>query len=705
VTSSSARVAGDGIAAAVLSGGWHAARRIRDNAQSTDTRSGTITFNAVERDTYRDTGGALLPSDQLNNVVLGSANIVSNTNISTTLAVRCEQRRSSVLTLPSPPLSKTIYAVNGDTALAIAPRVNPSDTLTFRLTYFLNTGDFNNMAIVDYLAASGLQIHLDERLHLHDDRHPGFRDRVLGALDDCRAAVPRSGADLTTNALGNSVIFSFTNKNDPLNIPTTVDILLGARRPAIRLAMGFSPISPRSADQLDQRDHRGRCHCSSTGERARVERGQGRFDDDEPEQLFHRRAAAPWRPGQPGQRLRDAIHWRPNHQHERQCGLQRQPDWRGCGRPDYLRDRDFERGSLRPGRLQCYGQRHAAGRDRLSWQSVRQPGEWDLDHVTGNITSGLMFGDPLAPVAPSLASVTYTNGTNIAIITFDALIQPGVAPSPCCVNNAAAGLRQRVHAGPDFLASNRYDLASVTTANPTMSKALVGTEISNTNNIPSEATIGEVITYTVVISVPEGVMPNFIVTDTLDNGLAFVDCLAVAASPALSTGSGAPFGSVMCNDPTNPAISAAGGGAGANGRRIAWNFRTITNTDTNNSQPETIILTYTAVVLNLTGSPDNVLGQLRKNNVLATYNTTGTIALVTAPNVTLVEPALTLAKTANPTVGDAGDVITYALSLTPAAGGTNADAYDVVLTDTLPAFMVYDPLSPGPRRRRLPSSA
>ncbi len=52
---------------------------------------------------------------------------------------------------------------------------------------------------------------------------------------------------------------------------------------------------------------------------------------------------------------------------------------------------------------------------------------------------------------------------------------------------------------------------------------------------------------------------------------------------------------------------------------------------------------------------------------------------------------MTVSKSASPTTGDAGDVITFSLTVSKGSGVTNPDAFDVVLTDTVPAGMTLVP--------------
>ena len=56
----------------------------------------------------------------------------------------------------------------------------------------------------------------------------------------------------------------------------------------------------------------------------------------------------------------------------------------------------------------------------------------------------------------------------------------------------------------------------------TFSKTLVNSEINDTFNGLNDVVIGELVTYRLEVTFPEGSTSNAVIVDTLDNGLAFV---------------------------------------------------------------------------------------------------------------------------------------------------------------------------------------
>ncbi|MCC7362611.1 MAG: DUF11 domain-containing protein [Anaerolineales bacterium] len=106
--------------------------------------------------------------------------------------------------------------------------------------------------------------------------------------------------------------------------------------------------------------------------------------------------------------------------------------------------------------------------------------------------------------------------------------------------------------------------------------------------------------------------------------------------------------------------------------------------------PETFTFTVEGVITDSLFA-DN--GDVFTNTVQLAYRDDGFRYSFTrqSPPVTVIEPFLAISKTVTPTTGvQAGDRVTYTLSVSHVAGST-ADAFDLVITDTLPAGLVLAP--------------
>jgi fimbrial isopeptide formation D2 family protein len=303
-----------------------------------------------------------------------------------------------------------------------------------------------------------------------------------------------------------------------------------------------------------------------------------------------------------------------------------------------------------------------------------------------------------------------TNGSNTVVVQYDLTLASNVAPNQTIINTAAITNIGTGEGGinttdPTLVpgATPITDIATAIVRLPSNTKTLVGTEITEPGNAASnQAVIGELVTYDVVLTIPEGITPGANVFDRLDHGLAFSSIESVTlSSAALSTSSGITFAN---NGATN-ATTLAGGTtfSGTNNRDITFTLGAITNTNTDNSVAETITIRYRVVVLNsnsLTGDADgNQSGDQRNNSAQIRWtNNASTVAAVSAANVTIREPQLTTTKDvavqpagvgpygafAQAVRADAGDNVRYRITIANGLATTSTTAFDVTLSDPLP---------------------
>jgi LPXTG-site transpeptidase (sortase) family protein len=228
--------------------------------------------------------------------------------------------------------------------------------------------------------------------------------------------------------------------------------------------------------------------------------------------------------------------------------------------------------------------------------------------------------------------------------------------------------------------------ATGTTYNPTVdfgyvtsfAKTLIGGEANHTAD--PEVTIGEFVTYQVSMVIPAGGLNNVQLVDTPQSGLAFADCLTIT----LPAGVTSAFANGACDaldgtipGTSNPLIENSGG-------RITFDFGNITNTT---GASQTVRVQYSLIVLDILA---NQGGDTLTNNV--TWTWTGGSRTTNAPNVEIVEPELTIDKNATPTSVQVGGTVTFTIDLAHSAI-SSADAFDVVVTDRIPAALTYVPAS------------
>ncbi len=274
----------------------------------------------------------------------------------------------------------------------------------------------------------------------------------------------------------------------------------------------------------------------------------------------------------------------------------------------------------------------------------------------------------------ALSVYNATSGTNVLVITYD-LQADGVGdaspvqPLENLKNTAELDKYASEPSGPNYLSSPLTDTRTVTIAPPQTVKS-VTTEITGpSNNTENQVVIGELATYTVTITVPQGVTNRAQLVDTLPVGEALVSSQSAVGSAGVSfSGSSSAIVS-------------------SNGRTLTFNLGQIQDADTNPTTPDTITLSYEVITLNVSS---NVAGTTLNNSAVLSYvdgngNSQSLSPAIATLNV--VEPKITLNKTVavngvNGGSGDAGDPVKYTITLQH--NDSTPNAYQVNLSDPLP---------------------
>ncbi len=298
--------------------------------------------------------------------------------------------------------------------------------------------------------------------------------------------------------------------------------------------------------------------------------------------------------------------------------------------------------------------------------STTPAGGASVDTVTGGTGSATLTGEYTIPVGGSItilytatlqSSVTpNTNFTNTATVTFSSV--DGTALGQGTATGERIGIAPNIQGDSSL---NDYRLQS----SATVSTGGVLAVAKGVNN--ATPSIGDVLTYTVTLTLNEGTTNGITVTDTLP---ASGDLQFVVGSAAVSFGTG---GSSISGS-TVPVVS------GGNGNVLTFNLGTAVVPA--GAGANTVVLTYQVRVQNVA---TNQAGDMETNSahVVATGLTPPPDGTTT---VTLHEPNVTFSKTPSVSSGvDAGDVITYTIVLTNPGGATGATAFDSLLTDTMPA--------------------
>jgi uncharacterized repeat protein (TIGR01451 family)/fimbrial isopeptide formation D2 family protein len=189
--------------------------------------------------------------------------------------------------------------------------------------------------------------------------------------------------------------------------------------------------------------------------------------------------------------------------------------------------------------------------------------------------------------------------------------------------------------------------------------------ITKSDNGVSNASVGDVITYSISIASPRGTISNLQVIDTLSAGLIYNDDVTITtASGWLTIGAGL----------KTPVVT--GDDSGLAEVILTWNLAdVIVDSD------DPVIIEYTATVADVSGNIDGV--DLFNEAEMSYDDAQGAQVAPAAvsDDLTIVEPWISVEKTVDKTSGvEAGDVLTYTVVMTNGGTGT---AYEVNFLDTL----------------------
>jgi LPXTG-site transpeptidase (sortase) family protein len=657
--------------------------------------------------------------DLQNNVTIGGEVYENSTQAPQTPDRYYEEETSDEnLTVVRGSVEKSIYAVNG-TACDPQPcsdvGVSPSDTLTYRIVYRMPSSDVENLKFTDYLPLPVFRVNDPDGDGVDNTEPP-----PIWTFDDSApsAAVPLPGVAkfgpsdsfygissivpaLSKDAPSNSLAFTYGDYDDTLNRNSTVDILF-------TITVRSDPFTDGLylTNQLRQEE-------GSTFNQDEQTDTIIQFRIDEPYLVVKKGVIAssndgetysPSPPGpvdftDPGS---TGTRWTGGD--VTSGGLASSPIDSDLGGVDAADMVSFAITIENIGHSR-YGVFDMVVEDTIPDGFSEPPGGYNLrvtrgDGVELNYT-GDLFGAGLEIVDPPGlvgACEVYdpSNGKNIAVITYDLILDSDVEPLSPLVNTATLTEYAGEEGGQNYIDADDdsvSDDATVTVLAPQVEKTILSTNQNFTDpgdtliSIGPPVAIGEIIEYQTVITVPEGIAYDVTLRDTLDQGLAFVslDSIAVSNETVLTTSVGT-FDAVLAAAEIQDINSVPVN----HGRRAYFDFGTVENIDTDNETDETITLTYKVVVLDW---DDNDRGDRRRN--LARWywewseDGSSHYSQGRALRARIFEPIIEVTKDADPESGDAGDEITFSVIVEHDSEPYSTDGFELVFSDPIPAGMTY----------------
>ncbi|MBI4936440.1 MAG: DUF11 domain-containing protein, partial [Actinobacteria bacterium] len=660
----------------------------------------TITFRATIDDRYRCTpsaNDALDPNDHVENAVTVTGEILDNLTQAPQAAPQFESDGSGTsVTIRTGALSKSIYARNGVIGGGSGSPVQFAafDTITYRLHFDMPSTDITSFKLADYLPLPVLTaIPLTQTLAACTT--PAAGQWCYGPADTFHLLPGAPTPTVTSDAVGNSLTWNYGTYQDPGNQTTTVELLFTLRlsdspfRDGLFLTNQVQATYNNSFGVLQTTP--AIVQIELTEPNLRVLKGV--VDSDSPVETYTGTrnptgvtfgAVGAACPGfSPATLNSSKLNNAPN------------ANTSGVDADDIVRFAIVVENTGKG----LNGAFDVAISDTLPAGFSIPPTGLRLCVTNGlgtnlaHTDTGFFTGTP--STGPNTGTITLTDGatgaltpdnatrtagTNLAVISYELKLDPTVAVQTTLTNTATITRFAASESGPDFTpllpAASRADTATVTTRTPGLAKVLSATNQAHTTG--ANVAIGEIATYRVDITVPEGQALNARLVDTLPAGLAITSIDSITASAGLTSS----VGTMATMLSTTQAAMVAPG------RPLTVNFGTLTNSDTNDAAAETITIVYRAVVLN-TLTNQQVVPAVNLNNS-ARFTYTGGGSATRSAAVTVVEPTLAVAKTVSPANADAGDTVTYTIQVQPAAG-SNLAAHNVTLTDLLPAAVNYVP--------------
>jgi len=280
-----------------------------------------------------------------------------------------------------------------------------------------------------------------------------------------------------------------------------------------------------------------------------------------------------------------------------------------------------------------------------------------------------------------------STATNISVATYESLDSGSKNGNERDGSDGPGGLNDYYTDDPEVL--NFEDLRGI-------NKTFVSSSQQNTHDYATsnDWTIGERFIYQIRVDMPQGVVTNLVLTDTVPVGIDFVGTNpdAALAYPGKGYEFEIPAGgpqfveaNVVVTDPDpSPASSVDTNGSG---RAITFTFPAITNAADGNATNDYFLLRMEFVALDMPYNAGLRPNPRMGSNVVSVTDGTTTLG-ATGPVHRIVEHDIRVSKSRTPLEGDAGDPITFTIV---ASNHVNAlaNAYKVVVRDYL-TNSVYD---------------
>ncbi|PID29827.1 hypothetical protein CR983_03570 [Candidatus Saccharibacteria bacterium] len=618
-----------------------------------------ITFDATIDDTYAN-NEPIDQNDTLVNDVSSQADILGSDLTDTGDNVGDDS--SASLTVRRGSLKKSLYAVNGSTT--IPSELAVGDVVTYRLQYDLPSTDVNELKLDDFLPLPMFDASEVANFDASVPKGtiPAAGQSNFGPLEtlyDFEGDVPTLSIES-----GNVVHFAYSAINDANNASRAVDILFSVTISDEAYAPNLSVTNLATATESSQVSD-----STSTNALVQIRLGipqltvsKGAVASSNPAAVFSPTPNAPVSfnaPGTSGPRFSGTI---------TSADLANRPINSSVSNADGGDITTFaivieNEGDNLAHEIEVTDSLPAGYVEPAGGYNVRVSNGAGtvLPHTGVGGGSGLF--DQGLSIAPELPGGE-TDGTNVIIITFDAQLDSSTPVGSTLTNTANITKFTAQPTGVNYVSdpTTFQSTADTTTPEPTMTHDITNTADPSTAG--NRVAIGEEVTYTTTITLPEGYTPGAKL-----NG-AFSNCLALTHLDSLTPSNGVSTSGDFAAALTNANVT-------NDGRQFEVDLGNITNADTDNNAPDTLTLVYRGIPTN---SSSCNAGNARNANMNFTWDNGSATDRAT---IRVAEPAVTTAKAFTTSGGDAGDTKTVRLTVRGVSGANRSTAHNVVATDDL----------------------
>lgn len=326
--------------------------------------------------------------------------------------------------------------------------------------------------------------------------------------------------------------------------------------------------------------------------------------------------------------------------------------------------------------------------------------------VSGNTITFLDAGNQATFLAGRPGSAADNSGANLVVITYDTVAQQSVLAGQNLRTVGAITRYASIDNGANFTPTPMTDNADELVALPVVTKTFAdgasvpadGTS-SASHTTGANLVIGETMLYDIVVTLPEGGTQNLSLTDIVPPGMTLDTSFGNGGYQLITTraGSGA-LGADFAGTVTVASIGAAGGTLGTDGTDVRLVFSASSAIGDNVTNNNSFVIRVRMVASNVIG---NQSGVTLPNSASLTFTDpdgdtpNGTVGVDRGvaltggrPTVTIVEPTLTVTQRADSTGGiggvDRNDELTFTITIANGTSGSDVNAYDVQVNDLLP---------------------